>query len=227
VEAWKKRLVNYENREILQFIEFGFPLGLTQDPPPRLEPTLQNHGSAYKFYSDVDEFINKGLINMELTGPFRCPPFPNTHISPMMTAPKKPDSRRTVFDASFGDWSLNKNTPEVYYPAPYEYDFPQIDDFKEVVVSAGPGYFIWKRDLSRYYLQIPLDPVYYAKVGFVWRSQLYFFTSLMFGLKLSSQRTQLGGIYLKGSSTFNLYALPWHLFQHNFNDYEHSRRENR
>ena len=190
VEAWKKRLVNYENREILQFIEFGFPLGLTQDPPPRLESTLQNHGSAYKFYSDVDEFINKGLINMELTGPFRCPPFPDTHISPMMTAPKKPDSRRTVFDASFGDWSLNKNTPEVYYPAPYEYDFPQIDDFKEVVVSAGPGCFIWKRDLSRYYLQIPLDPVDYAKVGFVWRSQFYFFTSLMFGLKHSGLQGQ-------------------------------------
>ena len=190
VSAWKRRLAPYENREILQFIEFGFPLGLQQEPPPVLEPALQNHGSAYRYFMDLDEFLCKGLMNRELTGPFRTPPFYNTHISPLMTAPKKPDARRAVFDATFGDFSLNKNTPEVYYHAPYEYDFPQVDDFKQLVVSAGQGCFLWKRDLARYYLQIPLDPLDYPNVGFIWRGKFYFFTSLMFGLKHSGLQGQ-------------------------------------
>ena len=190
IKAWRKHLVGYENCEILQFLEFGFPLGLQQNPPPTLENTLQNHGSAYRHYSDIDEFLCKGLNNREMAGPFRTPPFTNTHISPLMTAPKKPNARRTVFDASFGQGSLNKNTPEEYYPSPCEYNFPQVDDFKDLITTAGQGCFIWKRDLSRYYLQMPLDPLDYPRVGFIWRARFYFFTSLMFGLKHSGPQGQ-------------------------------------
>ena len=47
----------------------------------------------------------------------------------------------------------------------------------------GRGCFIFKRDLSRYFLQIPMDPIEYNKVCFVWRCALYFFAGLMFGLR--------------------------------------------
>ena len=107
-----------------------------------------------------------------------------------MTAPKKPYARRVVFDATFGDNSLNKNTPDDYPVAPYDYNFPQVDDFKALVLEAGKGCFIWKRDLSRYYLQIPLDPLDYPYVCTVWRNQLFFFTSLMFGLRHSGLQGQ-------------------------------------
>ena len=58
------------------------------------------------------------------------------------------------------------------------------------MLANGKGCFIWKRDLSRYYLQIPLDPLDYPKVGFIWRARFYFFTSLMFGLKHSGLQGQ-------------------------------------
>ena len=101
-----------------------------------------------------------------------------------MTAVKKPSSRRAVFDASFGDFSLNGNTPsDLYLGQPVEYAFPKIEDFKRLVINAGQGCMIWKRDLSRYFLQIPLDPLEYPLVAFVWRCSLFFFVGLMFGLK--------------------------------------------
>ena len=46
-------------------------------------------------------------------------------ISPLMTSPKKPNSRRAVFDASFGLYSLNKNTPERAYHET-EYKAPEV-----------------------------------------------------------------------------------------------------
>ena len=49
---------------------------------------------------------------------------------------------------------------------------------------------MWKRDLSSFFLQIPMDPVDYPKVSFVWRSHLYFFVGLMFGLRHSGYNGQ-------------------------------------
>ena len=105
-------------------------------------------------------------------------------ISPMMTANKKPDSRRTVFDASFGMYSLNKNTPEkAYHDAEYEFHFPKIDNLADIIAQLGPGCFLWKRDLSRFFLQLKIDPLEYDKLGFIWRSKLFFFVSFVWGCR--------------------------------------------
>ena len=101
-----------------------------------------------------------------------------------MTAVKKPSSRRAVFDASFGDLSLNNNTPsESYLGQSICYAYPKIEDFKRTVLESGRGCMIWKRDLKRYFLQIPLDPAEYPLVCFVWRCRLFFFSAHMFGIR--------------------------------------------
>ena len=184
-------MVGYEGADITQFLQFGFPLGLSESPPPALVSTLRNHGSSYQFFTHIDEFLKTGLERGELAGPFRVPPFKEVHISPLMTAVKKPDSRRAVFDATFGDYSLNNNTPpDTYLHEPFEYDFPKIEDFKRIVLECGAESYLWKRDLSRYYLQLPLDPTEYPLVCFVWRSLLFFFAALMFGLRHSGLQGQ-------------------------------------
>ena len=54
--------------------------------------------------------------------------------SPLMTATKKPSSRRAVFDASFSNSSLNMSTPErSYLGEDYEFSFPKIDDFAALI----------------------------------------------------------------------------------------------
>ena len=46
----------YPQIHIMQFVEFGFPLGLWSEA--YLEPTTRNHSSAYSHYSFVDKFID-------------------------------------------------------------------------------------------------------------------------------------------------------------------------
>ena len=49
----------YDDMVILQYMEYGFPLGLKEDFI--LKPVLKNHSSAYKYYSYVDKFIKSEL----------------------------------------------------------------------------------------------------------------------------------------------------------------------
>ena len=181
---WRYHLTGYEQAEIVQFLEYGFPIGLMEDSPSTLVSTLRNNGSSYQYYTYLDKFLSTGLERCELTGPCRVPPFSKVHVSPLMTAVKKPDGRRSVFDASFGEMSLNDCTPhDTYMEQPFTYDFPKIEDFKRIVLRGGRGSFLWKRDLSRYYLQLPVDPIEYPLLCFVWRLTMFFFTALMFGLR--------------------------------------------
>ena len=190
LDRWRHHLIGYDDIELCQYLELGFPLGL-QDPPPILEPSLLNHASAYEYYTWMDEFVAKCVKKMYAAGPCAVQPFSAVHISPLMSAIKKPDSRRAVFDASFGDYSLNKGTPQKQYLGePIDFVYPRIEDFRCLVLKCGRGSFMWKRDLSSFFLQIPLDPVDYPKVAFIWRSTIFFFTALMFGLRHSGYQGQ-------------------------------------
>ena len=191
IHRWRHHLIGYSEPEIAWYLEFGFPLGLQEDPPPVLVPAQANHGSSYQYYPHIDKFIETGVDKCDLVGPFAVAPFLKIHVSPLMTAPKKPQSRRPVFDATFGDHSLNNNTPSDHYLGqPMEYAYPRIEDFKRLVLKRGEGCYIWKRDLSRFFLQIPLCPVDYPKVVFVWRQVFFFFAGLMFGLRNSGYQGQ-------------------------------------
>ena len=51
---WREHLVGYSCPEICQYLEFGFPLGLQQQPPPVLESSCRNHGSMYQYFTWLD-----------------------------------------------------------------------------------------------------------------------------------------------------------------------------
>ena len=180
IPKWRELLADYPKNSLVDKLEFGFPIGVSKDP--QLEPSLKNHSSSYMFYTWLDKFCISEIKNCGLTGPFCSSPFQFYHLSPMMTAHKKPDKRRPVFDASFG-MSINKSTPREYYLGERaEYDYPTLDDFQQMIIKVGRGGRMWKRDLSRYFLQIPICPSDYPKTGFIWRTNFFFFISYMFGL---------------------------------------------
>ena len=188
-DRWRYHLRGYEHAHIVQHLDYGFPLGLND--LPELQSSTRNHGSSYGYFSHVDKFISEEIRLGGLTGPYDKVPWWDAVISPLMTAPKKPSSRRTVFDASFGDNSLNNSTPgDVYLGQPCVYTFPKIDDFRRMILRCGRGCYLFKRDLSRYFLQIPLDPVEYHRVGLIWRGLIFFFIGLAFGLRHSGLQGQ-------------------------------------
>ena len=189
VDRWRYHLTGYQDTEIVQFMEFGFPLGLSSLPD--LECATRNHGSAYMWFDHVDKFVCTEVSEGGMSGPFEKAPWWNTIVSPLMTAHKKPMSRRTVFDATYGERSLNNSTPSDFYMGmPCKYTFPKIQDYKNMILTCGPGAFMWKRDLSRFFLQLPLDPTEYHRVGIVWRGFFFFFVGLAFGLRHSGLQGQ-------------------------------------
>ena len=139
---------SFEDLAILQYMEFGFPIGLNDNFV--LQPLLKNHSSSYEYFTHIDKFLVRELSEHGLTGPFQSVPFESAMTSPLMTAVKKPCSRRPVFDASFGDFSLNVNTTEKSYLGEnYEFSFPKIDDFVDIILSLGNGcFFVEKRPIK-------------------------------------------------------------------------------
>ena len=168
IPAWRHHLAGYYREELVDYLEFGFPVGVNLDG--KTEPCLKNHSSSYMFYSYVDKFCAKEVTKGGLTGPFSNIPFSQYQLSPMMTATKKPSGRRPVFDASYGS-SLNKITPADHYlEFQAVYDFPKLDSLESLILATGHGALMWKRNLQRYFLQLPLDPVDYWRTGFIWRT---------------------------------------------------------
>ena len=198
VNLFRELLDGYEDVEVCQYLQYGFPLGLAQEI--FLEQSLKNHQSAFTYFSYVDTLVEKEIGHCGITGPFPMEPFSPTMISPMMTAPKNPGARRPVFDASYGDWSLNENTPQKsYLGGPYNFSFPSVLDFAELVVQQGKGCLMYKRDLSRWFLQLPVDPAEYDKLGFIWRGQLWFWISFVWGTRhagYSGQRVASAVLYI-------------------------------
>ena len=92
MDRWRHHLIGYEHAELCQF---GFPIGLSS-PQPVLVPAT----SLKKKY---------------LAGPFSAQPFEVIHLSPLMTAEKKPGGRRPDFDTTFREFSLNNGTPSDQY----------------------------------------------------------------------------------------------------------------
>ena len=85
VDLFRHLLADYNDIEICQFLEFGFPVGLAQEV--FLEPAHKNHQSSYCFYNFIDKFLHKEVSKNGVTGPLPRPPFHPTMISPMMTSP--------------------------------------------------------------------------------------------------------------------------------------------
>ena len=72
----------------------------------------------------------------------------------------------------------------------YEFSFPKLDYFAHLILSLGKNCYLWKRDLSRFFLQLPLDPLEYSKVAFIWQGELLFFTSYIWGCRHAGMNGQ-------------------------------------
>ena len=148
-----------------------------------------------------------------ITGPVYSSPFEVTKVSPMMTAVKKPSSRRPIFDASYGDYSINANTPEKeYLGGEYQFTFPTFLDRADIIIKLGRGCLLWKRDLSRWFLQLPVDPCDYDKLGFLWRGHWFLFVSYVWGCRhagYNAQRVSLAIVHILRKLAFPNYDSPF------------------
>jgi len=87
----------------------------------------------------------------------------------------------------------------------------QSADFVNLILSKGPGSFLYKKDLKRAYRHIPVDPKDYKFLGYKWRDNYYFDLVLPFGLRsatMACQRTTTAIAYIF-KSKFNFACINY------------------
>ena len=97
IPLWKLLLANYKYSRVVDYLQFGFPVGLDYE---NFNQQVDNHASANKFPEAVDAYIAVELKHKALVGPLQSNPFTQMHTSPMMTRPKPDSTRRLIVDLS-------------------------------------------------------------------------------------------------------------------------------
>ena len=77
-EAWKKYLDSYWNKQLIDLIQFGFPLDF--DRNVNLQSTCVNHSSSVKYSEHVFAYIQTEMQYGAMYGPFANPPLNVTYF---------------------------------------------------------------------------------------------------------------------------------------------------
>ena len=85
IDNWKFHLKDYWDKQLLDLLEFGFPLDF--DTNTVLTSTEENHASATQFFSHVETYIKEEIKHGAILGPFEHKPI-DLHVSPFMTRDK-------------------------------------------------------------------------------------------------------------------------------------------
>ena len=159
VKAWKKNLTKYWDQQLLQLLEFGFPLDFNRNCPLRHEQG--NHKSATEFPTDIDAYPEEELQYDAIIGPFQSHPIALGHCSPFMSR-KKPnfDRRRVIVDLSWPlDTSVNAGIDKTsYLNSAFSLTFPTVDDITTELTRLGCGALLYKVDVSRAFRHVKVDP---------------------------------------------------------------------
>lgn len=188
IGEWRKMLVGYGDRVLVDLLEFGWPADYTGNTIPKA--TLVNHSRDELSDEHISKFIQKELQMGGLLGPFNFMPFDTWfQTSPLMTRPKKnSDKKRIIVDLSYprGN-SVNSGIVKGFYQG-FELSFslPSISDLGRMMIDAGRGSFIWSVDLARAYRQIRTCPLSMPLLGFLHKGSYYVDVCPSFGCRTSA-----------------------------------------
>ena len=158
IPAWRSHLENYWDQQLVDLLEFGFPLDFDRNLD--LVSSEVNHASATKFSDHVDEYIKEELSHGAMLGPFHQKPL-QLHVFPFMTREKADsDLRRTIVDLS---WPIGQSVnsgiaKDMYLGAKFLLNYPSVDNIIDRLIQLGPGSMLFKIDISRAFRQLKVDP---------------------------------------------------------------------
>ena len=179
-------LLDYEDREIIDWLTFGFSIARS-DKVPDPQPANCNHLGATRFPRDVDQYIESELSEGHTLGPFNMPPF--THrigISPLSSRPKKEINKcRIILDLSYPiGASVNDGISKFdYCGKSIRLSYPTIDTLAARVFMLGRNCLMWKKDLWKCFRQLILCPRDFSLIGYRWRNMLFFDKVMPMGLR--------------------------------------------
>ena len=87
IEQWRAYLLDYDDRMVVEFLEYGWPVNFVSDVLPVSD--LRNHKGARDFGYAVDIFIESEIANERIVGPFQAPPLDNFCVSTLNTVQRQ------------------------------------------------------------------------------------------------------------------------------------------
>ena len=178
----EQHLVNYRDKEIIQFFKYGFPL--SHDGTTGCSEVPTNHKGATQFPVKIREALRAELERGSVVGPFQKSPFEGACFSPLNSVPKKDsDKCRLILDLSFpeGNSFSEGIDKDSYLEIEEKLVLPSIDQLADRISKLGVGCKIFKIDLVKAYHQIYLDPLNICLVGFEFDEKLFFDCTLSMG----------------------------------------------
>lgn len=192
LNSWTKKLSDYHDKGICQFLQYGWPVGYHLQSPPSSAET--NHPSANAHPTHIEKFISTEISHGAMVGPFTSPPFtPWTRCSPLMTRPKKDSTdRRVIIDLSYphGQAVNDGINTENFFGKDISYSLPTIGDLVAIIQHHGRGSYLWKADLARAYRQFRIDPLDTPLLAIKFRNNYYLDLCPSFGCRTSSAACQ-------------------------------------
>ena len=185
VELMKQIATSVSDREVVQFIQFGWPLNHDGGPTTC---SFFNHKSAVRHHEQVTNYIVKEVGLGCLLGPFISLPWSTqVAVSPLSTrAKKEAGKRRIIMDLSWplhGKCSVNDGIDKnVYLGQPVNLVYPSVDLLRRRIAQIGAGQALgYKRDLDRAFKQIFMCVASWLYLGMSWDGLLYFDKTAMMG----------------------------------------------
>jgi hypothetical protein len=148
----------------------------------------RNHKGAREFPDAISAYLKKEKHYGAILGPFDESPFLSAPLalSPLNSVPKSDGSRRIILDLSFpeGAGAVNDGIyKKQFLGQPISLHYPTVDDLVELVKGKGRGCFLFKRDLHRYYRQIPVCPGDINLLSYCWEGHIFVDRVLPMGLR--------------------------------------------
>ncbi len=162
LEEWDARLQQYHDKEILQYLQFGWPINRDRGVPDPLKAST-NHVKAVGTTGPIDEYLLKEIEKGTMVGPFTDIPFSErVGVSPInvRARPGEPNRPRIILDLSYplGE-AVNDGIPvDSYLQQGFKLTYPTTDELAERIVEVGPQCKIYKRDLAWWFHQLSVCP---------------------------------------------------------------------
>ena len=209
MSAWRFRLREYQDKVVCDYLQFGFPLDFNRAKYVS-DKERKNHKGALSYPDFINQYLEKETSACRIAGPFVENPFSlPLIISPMNTVPKScKDERRVIVDLSWPHGSSVNDgiSKSVYLGELINLHYASVEQVCQMVMAAGRGAHIYKRDLRHAYRQIPVDPRDYRFLGYYWDGMMYFDTVLAMGQRnaaMECSRTTDAVVYMHTQDGFS------------------------
>ena len=189
MELMEQLLSDYHDKEIVDFIRYGWPIEVKDIQAGNWGVPVNQKGARSnpaKLHTYLESELGRGGV----IGPFKDNPLGKEAVfSPLDAIPKKDSSDLWVImnlsfphDGSAVNAGMNK---DVYWGSPTNLVYPNVEDLVKLIKKKGHGSLLFKWDLLKCYRQIFMDPGSIFLLGFTVAGYMYFDVVLTMGLRIA------------------------------------------